>query len=279
MSAYSRLPKKLFRTRSEIFITQSKDVYGVEIRLDKIREIFTSNPHVSTALTNSSKLKLVDLGGNNGYFSFELISSGIISSATVIDTNPLFLEEGARIAKLIGCNDEIQFINREVNLDFVKTQLEPVDIVLINNLLHHAGYLFDNDIVSKIGWGNYLVEFLNSIYEKSNIVVLGLGLKRSLPLYWQQPKFTRIGDNRYWEISQLIGKTQWKVCHYSFVDNIDKVLASDLPRWQMLIGRVLEPLLKFIFMLRAWLEEKSRIKLRPKFLDQKKFYVILVLAK
>ena len=279
MSGYVRVPKDLLVKYPDEAKNLTKDVYGVEPRLDKLIELFSSNPCILKGLSGSKNRRIIDLGGNSGYFSFGLISSGIASSAQVIDANKDFLQAGRRFARLLDRENQISFISRKIDLDFVRSEMGFFDITIINNLLHHAGYLFDAERVREHGWNNYLVEFLGCLYEKSDVVILGLGLKRSLPMFWLPPRFSRLSDNRYWHLKKLVEKTNWKICYFAFVDNLDTQLKGDLPKWKKVIGIFLEPTLKIVFMSRAWLEKKTGLKLRPAGLNQRKFYVMMVLSK
>lgn len=279
MSGYMRVPKELIVSHPHEFENQQKDVYGVEPRLDKLLSLFCTNSDIVETLAMTKNPKILDMGGNSGYFSFGLISAGIASSAQVIDSNPHFIDEGRRIAEALGKSNAVLFVNRKIDLHFAREEMEFADIIIMNNLLHHAGYLFDNELVEAIGWDNYLIEFLNCAYDKSTILVLGLGLKRSLPMFWLSPRFFRFSDDRYWHLEKLVKKTNWKIQHYAFVDKLDRNLEKDLPSWRKKIGYIIEPLFRYMIMTRAWLERKTGLKLRPAGLDQRKFYVMLLLSK
>lgn len=279
MSKYVRIPKQLKELLQDEYLNQANDVYGVEPRLEKIVELIKTNPLIIDALSKSTSNRVVDLGGNSGYFSFGLISSGIASSALVIDSNPTHLDEGMYHAQLLAYSDMVQFQEKVIDLDYVRNEMPSSEILLLNNLLHHAGYLFDNELVRSMGWGNYLVEFLDSIYTKTEVVVLGVGLKRSLPLFWLRPNFLRLGDDRYWHLFKLVQQSSWNICHFAFVDKLDVPLNQDLPKWKRRLGRFLEPIVRLLIVSRAWLETKSGFKLRPSRLDQRKFYVLMLLVK
>jgi hypothetical protein len=94
----------------------------------------------------------------------------------------------------------------------------PVDSLLCLNLLHHAGSLFDNEIVLRDGWEPYASEWLTVLRKKCRLAVLSIGFKgSSKPVRWNVSRPLR--PLRFIEIATRAG---WSVKYDANADDIQK---------------------------------------------------------
>jgi len=154
---------------------------------------------------------IVDIGGNSGYFSFELIEAG---------ANKLFYYEGNKshadfvqlAAKVLEIENKIEVFNRYFSFDNELLN-KKVDIVLLLNVLHHVGDDYGNPQLSLQKAKEEILKQLNSLADKTDILVFQLGFNwkgnRNACLFENGTKeelidFVKAGVQSSWEI-QAIG--------------------------------------------------------------------------
>jgi hypothetical protein len=79
---------------------------------------------------------IADIGGNTGYFSFELLAHGA-SAVTHIEGNTAHHQFVLKAAAKLGLEGRLQCENRYI--DFDKPNLAPHETVFLLNVLHHVG--------------------------------------------------------------------------------------------------------------------------------------------
>jgi hypothetical protein len=206
-SAYMQLPDRLRKLQPRLSDFQQADVFGVRERLDAIVKI----------LNGRDLGKIADLGGYSGFFSMSLVDAGLAKAAIVYDINAETLRAGQIVAEQMQLQDKVRFVEQPVSLDFVK-QMDSVDSVLCLNLLHHAGSLFDNEIVRRDGWESYANEWLAVLRNKCRFAVLSIGFKgNSKPVCWNVSRPLR--PRRFIEIARRAG---WSVTYDANADDIQK---------------------------------------------------------
>lgn len=118
---------------------------------------------------------IVDIGGNTGFFTFELIDSGA-SKATYIEGNKEHAEFVQEAASSLGLSDQVDIRNEY--FDFGKdavAQREPVDAMLLLNVLHHVGDDYGDQKLTTQGALEQIAESLRNIASYTQYVVFQLG--------------------------------------------------------------------------------------------------------
>jgi len=284
MTAYIQIPDEILQVLKSIRSGSSKDRFGVISRSRFIESSVREFLAKKGGETENSGIRVIDLGGNSGYFSYSLLKSNLVDQAVIYDTNKNYLEIGRVVSVLGGIENRMQFKQQKIDIDFLRDKLLKSDIILANNLFHHAGYLFDNDVVEREGWGEYMSQILEIFHEKCDFLVLGLGFKESLPKFWLEPKFFYFADSRANEFEKIINGSKWNLATFARVDEISTdgkaqkstSLLDNLPK--VLISQI-DLGLKFIIRLRAWFEEKTGVALRTRNNTRTHKYWIYVLSK
>lgn len=80
--------------------------------------------------------RVADIGGNTGYFSFELLERGA-TAVRHIEGNTAHHRFVAHAAERLGLADCLHSENRYI--DFERPDLAPHDVVCLLNVLHHVG--------------------------------------------------------------------------------------------------------------------------------------------
>jgi hypothetical protein len=80
--------------------------------------------------------RVADIGGNTGYFSFELLERGA-TAVSHIEGNTAHHRFVAHAAERLGLADCLHSENRYI--DFERPDLAPHDVVCLLNVLHHVG--------------------------------------------------------------------------------------------------------------------------------------------
>lgn len=195
-TGYCQLPAGLAARAGVLREQKRQDVFGNATRWD-VTKYYMRREGIRSC---------IDLGGHSGFFSLSALESNVADSAKVYDLNPAALKAGQRIADSIGILDRIEFIEKSISIDSVN-EIPNADCVFCLNLLHHAGSLFDIDIVKREGWGWYAKAWMQALRRKARFAVIGLGFKGyGKPAYWdvnhhQRPKaFRKIADSCDWNI-------------------------------------------------------------------------------
>lgn len=151
---------------------------------------------------------VLDIGGNTGYFSFELIDAGA-ASAHCYEGNKEHTAFVELAAKALGL-ENIRVTNDYFAFD--GSYKEHYDIVLLLNVLHHVGDDYDDKNLSiEQARGNILKQ-LNSMAAITDILVFQLGFNWqgniSQPLFENGTKqemieFIKGGANGVWDIEAI----------------------------------------------------------------------------
>lgn len=141
---------------------------------------------------NFENKKVLDIGGNTGFFSFEAIDAGA-DQVTLIEGNlahETFVKKGAQ---LLGKN-----INtHNLYLDFKSNLVnEPFDIVLLFNVIHHLGDDFGDKYIALEEAKHEMKNAINFFSDKTEFLVLQMGFcwkgDRNLSLFEHGTKLEMI---------------------------------------------------------------------------------------
>ena len=175
-----------------------------------------------TSKIDFKEKKVLDIGGNIGYFSLRLATE---KDARVTIYEPF--EKHSRLIdigkKLLNLSDQkLINIKKGIGLEDIK-KLDRQDIVLLLNVVQHAGEDFDKLLVKEISeWKEYAVKYLLEIRNISNYLVFQNG-------------YTWLGDNgelcQESEILdftiQLLKESGWEIKYCGIIKNINKPCYSD----------------------------------------------------
>ena len=192
---YCWLPKRAEQQLGLSTKSFKEDEFGMELRYNLIKN----------KLLMLGVKDVVDLGGNCGYFSFQMLDENIVRKAWVYDNDIDVLNFGNKVANYLGLQDHISFIEKSLSLNNIN-ELPEVDLVLCLNLIHHAGVSFDVDIVEKMGWSKYATDFLKILRKKYRIAIIGVGFKKFRPIKWSVPRrlkpiyFSKIANQAGWKV-------------------------------------------------------------------------------
>jgi len=96
------------------------------------------------------------------------------------------------MAELMGLSHKVKFANQSISLDGL-TKIGPTDLIICQNLLHHAGSIFDIEIVKERGWISYASDWLKVLREKSKYCIFACGFKDKRPSYWKASRIDKPG--------------------------------------------------------------------------------------
>lgn len=115
---------------------------------------------------------ILDIGGNSGFFTFESIESGA-GKVHYFEGNKAHADFVKLAAEVLGCSIYIKITNDYYN--FKANGLDGYDIVFLLNIIHHIGDDYDADVSSVDVAKRLMMKQLNSIAEKSDLLVFQLG--------------------------------------------------------------------------------------------------------
>lgn len=154
-------------------------------------------------------LLMADIGGNTGYFSFELLAQGA-QHVDYFEGNQAHHDFVKAAASALGWSPRLQTHHRYVN--FAPGELAPTDITLLLNVLHHLGDDFGNPATAKEAAKQQMLDCLATLSRSSARAVFQLGFnwqgKIDQPLFAGGSKaemieFVRAGTASDWDIEHI----------------------------------------------------------------------------
>ena len=152
--------------------------------------------------------KLLDIGGNTGYFTFEFLTHG----AFEVDyyegnkAHALFVQEAANVLSL---SDKLTVNNRYFLFDDTTTTY---DVIFLLNVLHHVGDDYGDDTLSKEKALETITSSLQALANKTDTLVFQLGFNWkgdcNLPLFENGTKkemidFVETAIKGYFKITEI----------------------------------------------------------------------------
>ncbi len=153
--------------------------------------------------------KIADIGGNSGFFSFELIEAGA-QHVAYYEGNAAHAEFVHLAAQVLSVEDKITVINQYFTFDEEKSAR--YNIILLLNVLHHVGDDYGKQSISLEEAKKNIIYQLNSLAPKTEMMAFQLGFNwkgnRNLCLFENGTKaelieFIQNGIKDYWEIKQI----------------------------------------------------------------------------
>ena len=118
--------------------------------------------------------RVTELGSSLGYFCLRLAHDHGLS-AVGFEPVSAYTEVCNLFAKVSGLETQLKFRDEPAVLGFL-TSLPPADLLVSLNVMHHAGNIFDTEMVEHLGgWRNYALEYLSRLTEVAPHLVLQTG--------------------------------------------------------------------------------------------------------
>ena len=180
-------------------------------------------------------LKVTEIGSNLGFFCLQLAET---HQAVVTGFEPI--ESYARASTLMAGllslpKQNYQFISSGVTLSDISF-ISNCDLVIELNVMHHAGSLFDCEVVENSGgWMQYATKRLAAIREKAKYLYFQTGnMKNGEPLF--------ASENSIEVVAEVLGNSGWSVDAIGMLKDLsaqnleyESYLMSDvdeIPRYQ-----------------------------------------------
>lgn len=161
-----------------------------------------------TKIIEIKNLAVLDVGGNTGYFTFELLDAGA-KHVDYFDGNHVHSEFVRLSAEATGLSEKLTVTNEY--FQFTKYE-KKFDIALLLNVLHHVGDDYGGKILTIEDAKKEIIKQLNSMSAYVNILVFQLGFN------WQgnsdkclfehgtkqeMIKFITEGTAGYWNVDNI----------------------------------------------------------------------------
>jgi hypothetical protein len=154
-------------------------------------------------------LRMADIGGNTGFFAFELLAHGA-STVDYHEGNAAHHAFVTASAAQLGMSDRLRTHLGYVT--FSASELPRMDCTLLLNVLHHLGDDFGDAFTAKAAAKAQMLSCLAQLARTSAVVVFQLGFNwkgdRHLPLFEHGTKaemidFVRRGTAADWDIASI----------------------------------------------------------------------------
>ena len=152
---------------------------------------------------------VLDIGGNTGFFSFEMLDHGA-ACVDYVEGNADHCKFVQKAVDYLQWNDK--FTVRNQYYTFNAHSGERYDIVLLLNVLHHIGDDYGNDVLNIQEARKSILEQLNSMADVSELLVFQLGFNwkgnRNICLFPNGTKkemidFITQGIQSYWDVVSI----------------------------------------------------------------------------
>ena len=152
---------------------------------------------------------ILDIGGNTGYFSFELLSHGA-KSIDYYEGNKNHAKFTYLASKILGEENKIVVTDEYYN--FQEGNNKKYDVILLLNVLHHVGDDYGDNNLSLENAKNEIIDSLQKISTQTTFLVFQLGFNwkgnRNLCLFEKGTKkemldFIQSGVKGYWDIINI----------------------------------------------------------------------------
>lgn len=153
---------------------------------------------------------IVDIGGNTGFFSFELIAKGA-RHVYYFEGNTAHADFVNLASNVLGISSRISVANEYVSFDGEFDGFDP-DMILLLNVLHHLGDDYgDRTLTIEMARKNILRQ-LNSLANKTPILIFQLGFNwkgdKNHCLFTKGTKdemidFVSSGVRSYWDVLKI----------------------------------------------------------------------------
>jgi len=154
-------------------------------------------------------LHVADIGGNTGFFSFELLRHGA-GRVDYFEGNPAHHDFVRSAADRLGLAERLHTHHRYVSFD--AEEFPAVDCTLLLNVLHHLGDDFGDARADKAAARSRMLDCLAAVARRSRLLVLQLGFNwkgdRHQPLFSSGTKaemidFVERGTAADWTIAHI----------------------------------------------------------------------------
>ncbi|WP_018617297.1 class I SAM-dependent methyltransferase [Segetibacter koreensis] len=162
------------------------------------------------SLVHPEGKKILDVGGNTGFFSFEMINKGA-SSVVFYEGNKEHAEFVKEASSLLKYDDKITVFDRYLSFES-ELENEWFDIILLLNVLHHVGDDYGDKSLSIDKAKEEILNTLNYLASKTKYLFFQLGFcwrgDREKLLFKDGTKkemidFVVNGTNDVWEIVDI----------------------------------------------------------------------------
>ncbi|WP_411170333.1 class I SAM-dependent methyltransferase [Clostridium sp. MB05] len=161
---------------------------------------------------NIKNKTVLDIGGNSGFFTLEMIDNGV-NSVHYYEGNETHSEFVKLASKVLNLENKIEVTNRYFLFNELdKFKKNKYDITLLLNVLHHVGDDYGDVELSKEKAKESIIEQINSLSTITRILIFQLGFNwkgtRSMCLFENGTKkelidFIAEGTNDNWQITQI----------------------------------------------------------------------------
>jgi hypothetical protein len=158
-----------------------------------------------------SKVKTVlDIGGNTGYFSFELATRHPELGSLVVEGNREHADFIGLLAEASGLS--VKSVNRYFEFNSTTSNFFPVDVTLLFNVIHHLGDDFGDKNLTVEDAKLRMLDCVNYLSDKTSMLVLQFGYCwkgiRAHGLFEHGTKkemidFIKSGTEGYWDIVDI----------------------------------------------------------------------------
>jgi hypothetical protein len=158
---------------------------------------------------NPRGLSFLDIGGNSGYFSFELLAHGA-KNIDYYEGNTAHAKFVQRASEMLKLDNQLHVFNEYY--DFQKKLERYYDVTLLLNVLHHVGDDYDDKNLSLNKAKQRISKSLNAMAERTTILIFQLGFcwkgDRNLFLFEGGTKkemidFVSESIKEYWTIEHI----------------------------------------------------------------------------
>jgi hypothetical protein len=192
-----------------------------QIPLDQVRYEWLRTRIASRAGVSS----ILEVGGNLGYLCLRLVQE-LGLRATCVEP----IEDYVRISNLLakGFGLEHLYQSRRAFVLWENIDALPQADVLINlNVIHHAGRVFDSDVVARLGgWAAYAQSYLQKLAHKGRYLFFQTGNTWPAQRLFENTEAPEF-------LAGILGHSGWRVIDVGIFDRLPELTLSSYPLSEM----------------------------------------------
>ncbi len=182
-------------------------------------------------------LRVTDIGANIGYFSFRLATE-MHCEVLMYEPYKDHFKAIKEIKSMLNLNDKmVRVENMGIDLNGIDN-IEPTDLILLFNVLQHAGEDFDKDKVTLIhDWYGYAKEYLLKLRKKTTCLVFQTGYS------WLGHNKELCSKEKIIEFTQtLLEESGWQILKCGIVTNYESHVYRDFDFEKSFSNPIFNPL-------------------------------------
>ena len=198
-----------YQNFSEFKKNSNKDNINLDkLRFDWIQKVINTNKKIS---------KMTDIGSNLGYMCVKFNEIFNAQCLGYEYEKPTYV----KAREIINKNPAIKYLNKGLKLSTLKL-LKKTDLIIHLNVLHHAGHMYDQNLIKNSNdWKKYSLKYLKILSKKSKFLFFQTGNVNYNKNYFSN-------EETFVLLPQILKSSGWSIKNIGMINFSKKELKYNL---------------------------------------------------